>query len=396
MANPFLGAHRYVSFLFPLLALFFVMGWNGIRERLKVIISNVSLKRWLWLMVGSSLLLTLFFYANPLVKRELVLGFFTRYYFPTLFDRSPWMSFADFKYVFWFSVFFITLVSLLGTTRFFSHHPAGRRLVFPILMAGTVLQIGALVSQSQDYAVSIKNINEMEVHLGKWVSHNVPKKALVAINDAGAIKFFGDRRCLDLEGLVSPEMIPYKIMGAESYIICLNKYRPDYFVIFPAWYPRLVEFLSLKEETLYEIQLEDNVAVGGGGYMIVAKPDWKFFDDALQNSGLLKIKPYIPKKSLKRRWRDIQERQGFFPNWKVYNLKGREAEREGDLDKAERLYLRAESYDPQHHEFYLQMAVFYERKGDHTRAMTALQRSTQYQLFPPPLDPDRDVTDWRF
>jgi len=42
------------------------------------------------------------------------------------------------------------------------------------------------------------------------------------------------------------------------------------------------------------------------------------------------------------------------------------------------------------------MAVFYERKGDHTRAMTALQRSTQYQLFPPPLDPDRDVTDWRF
>jgi hypothetical protein len=387
ISNPFLGAHRYVSFLFPLLAVIFVIGWSGMGGRLRTKFPNASLKKWLLLIAGCSLLLFLVFYTRPLVERGALVSFFTRYYFPELPDRSAWTSLADFKYLSWFSVFFIALVSLLGMARFFSHRAAGRRIMFALLMAGAVLQIGTLVSRSRHYALSIKNINEMEVHLGKWISRNLPQGSLVAINDVGAIKFYGDRRCLDLEGLVSPEVIPYKMLGAESYVVYLNEHRPDYFVIFPAWYPPLMSFLSLKEGILYEIQLEDNVAVGGAGHTIVAKPDWEFFDNALQNSGLLEIEPYLPKKSFRRRWFDGQERQGVFPDWKVFQIRGRQAELSGDSDAAEELYRKAESYEPQHHEFYMQMAVFYERKGDHLRATAALRKSTQYQLFPPPVDP---------
>jgi len=98
----------------------------------------------------------------------------------------------------------------------------------------------------------------------------------------------------------------------------------------------------------------------------------------------MNLKPYIPKKSLKRRWYDAQDRQGFPPVWTAYFIKGKEAERRQDLKEADKFYQEAESYDPQNHEFYLYLAVFFEKKGDHAQAKTAFQKSIKYQLFPPP------------
>jgi hypothetical protein len=140
--------------------------------------------------------------------------------------------------------------------------------------------------------------------------------------------------------------------------------------------------LSLKEGIVHEIRLEDNIGLGGQGRMIVAKPDWEFFDNALQETGLLDLEPYVPRKSLRRRWYDAQERQGVFPNWRVYHLKGRQAELSGDPETAERFYQKAESHDPQHHEFYMHMAKFYEKRGAQAQVATAFRKSIRYQLFP--------------
>jgi hypothetical protein len=384
VSNPILGWHRYVSFLFPLLAVFFVMGWERVDVRTKRKISSISLRKKLVWVAGFCGLLTLVFYLHPLVDKGAIYRFFSGYYFPSVQDKSGWLNFCDFKFIIWFIVAFIIAASLLGTARFSKRLSAGSKVLYLLLIAGIVLQAGFLVNRAERCALSVKNINQMQVHLGQWMSRNIPAGSLVAINDAGAIKFFGNRECLDLEGLVSEEIVPYKILGADSYIAYLNDHRPDYFMIFPTWYPPLVRFLGLKRGTFYQVQLEDNVAVGGAGYAIVAKPDWQFFDSTLQNTGLLKIKPYIPKKSIKRRWYDAQERQGLFPNWRVCQLKGREAERMGDLDRAERFYRKALSYDPQHHEFYMQMAKFYDKRGARAQAALAFRKSVQYQLFPPP------------
>lgn len=381
VGNSLSAEHRYVSFLLPILAIFFVIGWEGFDQRARKL--KVRLRKWLYYAGGAALTLTVIFYLNPLVRKDEIFRFLSGYYFPSIQAKASYLNFSDFKFLLSFTVVFIAGVSLLGTTRYFTGLPAGRKTICLLLISGIALQAGFLINWAQRYALSVKNINQMQVHLGKWMDQHIPRRSLVAIHDVGAIKFFGNRECLDLEGLVSPQIIPYKTLGIDSYIVYLNKHRPDYFITFLPYYPTLVRFLRLGQRVLYQVELERNIASGGGGIMIVAKPDWEFFDSTFQNTGLLDIVPYMPKKSFKRRWFDAQERQGLFPSWRVYHIKGREAERRGDLAEAERFYQKAESYDPQRHGFYLHLADFYQRKGDHTRAKMAFQKSIRYQLFPP-------------
>jgi hypothetical protein len=62
---------------------------------------------------------------------------------------------------------------------------------------------------------------------------------VVAAHDIGALGYFGQRRLLDLAGLVSPQVIPF--MRDEPRLAAfLDQQRADYLVTFPGWYPELV------------------------------------------------------------------------------------------------------------------------------------------------------------
>ncbi|MGB2770491.1 MAG: hypothetical protein WBC88_12265 [Candidatus Zixiibacteriota bacterium] len=379
VTNSFYGEQRYVSFLLPLVAVFFVMGLSRSKESTDAGGLKSSVRKWLYCLGGVAFVVSVIFYLNPLVAKDEILRFLAGSFFPSV------LNFASFKFVFPFTVFFIILMALLGSARFFTERPAGKKVAYVLLIAGVILQAGFLLNRGQFYALSVKNINEMQVHLGKWVSRNIPQGSLVAVNDVGAIKFFGDRECLDLEGLVSPEMVPYKIMGRESRIVYLNRHRPDYFVIFPLWYPEVYTYLGLRENVLYEAKLEDNVACGGA-VMKVSTPDWRLFDSTFQNTGILDVRPYIPTKSFRRRWYDAQQRQVLPPDWKVYERMARESWIKKDFKEAEKFFRKAESYDPQDHEFYLYMAGFYQEKGNQGRANWAIQKAMYHQLFPPALE----------
>jgi hypothetical protein len=377
VTNSLYGEQRYVSFLLPLLAVFFVMGWSGFEQSTVPEKLKSKARKWLYCSGGVAFVLSVIFYLNPLVAKDEILRFLAGSFFPSV------LNFASFRFALPFTVFFFILMALLGGARFFTERPTGKKIAYALLIAGVILQAGFLVSRGQFSALSVKNITEMQVHLGKWVSRNVPQGSLLATNDVGAIKFFGGRECLDLEGLVSPQIIPYKIMGRESRIVYLNRHRPDYFVIFPLWYPEVYTYLGLRENVLYEAKLEDNVACGGA-VMKVSTPDWRLFESTFQNTGILDIKPYLPKKSFKKRWYQAQQRQVLPPDWKVYERMARESRSKKDFKKAEGFFRKAESYDPQDHEFYLYMARFYEEKGDLSRANRAIQRSLDHQPFPPP------------
>ncbi len=374
VGNSFYGEHRYVSFLFPLLAIFFVSGWSGFDPGAKTVKLKAVSKRWLYYLGGVALILSVFFYLNPLVGKDEIFRFLAGPFFPSM------LNFPNFKFIFPFTVVFI---SLLATARFLTKRRFGRKVIYLILIAGAILQAGFLVNRGRHYALSVKNINQMQVHLGKWMSQNVPKGSLVAINDVGAIKFFGERECLDLEGLACPQIIPYKILGKESYVVYLNKHRPDYFMVFPFWYPEVYTYLGLWERVLYEVKLEDNV-ICGGSHMTVSNPDWELFDSTFQNTGLLEIEPYVPHKSFKRRWDDALQRQELPPDWKVYEIKGRESWSRKNTKEAEKFYFRAESHHPQHHQFYLELGAFYREQGDGARSAMAFEKAVKYQLFPFP------------
>src|SRR3989304_4304937 len=78
---------------------------------------------------------------------------------------------------------------------------------------------------------------------GRWVRDNTPSGALIAAHDIGALGYFGERRLIDLAGLVSPEVIP--ILRDEAALAAhLQARQAGYLATFPEWYPVLTRGLT--------------------------------------------------------------------------------------------------------------------------------------------------------
>lgn len=129
--------------------------------------------------------------------------------------------------------------------------------------------------KSLEYAYNVKNINEMHVHIGKWINEHTDENAVIAVNDIGAIAFFGNRRIIDTVGLITPEIIPYlrkKPDRQKGLLEYLELKRPDYLVIFPNWYPMIAARSDLFEN-VYSVRIKDNITTGGRE-MIVYRTVW--------------------------------------------------------------------------------------------------------------------------
>jgi hypothetical protein len=124
-----------------------------------------------------------------------------------------------------------------------------------------------LIPAADRYAWAVQNINAMQVRLGRWVDANVPRGATLAVNDIGAIAYFSRRPVLDLMGLVTPEILPYRVDGEDGVIRFIVERCPDYVIIFPAWFPRLAARRDLLVP-IHAVRLERN-EVSGGSEMVV-------------------------------------------------------------------------------------------------------------------------------
>lgn len=60
---------------------------------------------------------------------------------------------------------------------------------------------GGLYRNAQLFAWNCRNIDEMQVELGKWVAANIDSRETFLLNDAGALRYFGGRRAIDMCGL---------------------------------------------------------------------------------------------------------------------------------------------------------------------------------------------------
>jgi hypothetical protein len=124
---------------------------------------------------------------------------------------------------------------------------------------------------SDTYAVNVKNINDMQVHLGRWVARELPREAVLAVNDIGAIAYLSRRRIIDLEGIATPAILPYK--GSDAGLMqFLAERKPHYLMIFPTWYRGLYE--TFKNLTMFPHAIEDNRTCGYYVMMVMHTP-WK-------------------------------------------------------------------------------------------------------------------------
>ncbi|MEK7387505.1 MAG: hypothetical protein AABZ83_13775 [candidate division NC10 bacterium] len=144
----------------------------------------------------------------------------------------------------------------------------GRPAWFRIaVVAYLAMAVVTLVPASSRYGWAVQNINAMQVHLGRWVDANLPKSARIAVNDIGAIAYFSRREVIDLMGLVTPEILPYRRQGEPGVLRYVLETCPDHLVIFPAWFPQIASNTELLEP-VYRVRLERN-EVAGAAEMVV-------------------------------------------------------------------------------------------------------------------------------
>lgn len=130
----------------------------------------------------------------------------------------------------------------------------------------TLAAVFALLG-AQAYTRDVQIIETEMVTMARWVSAYTAPDALIAAHDIGALGYFGQRRLLDLAGLVSPDVIPF-IRDETRLAGWLDQANVDYLVTFPGWYPELVQ--AQKGGLKYQTNAPYSPAAGGENMAIYA------------------------------------------------------------------------------------------------------------------------------
>ena len=145
----------------------------------------------------------------------------------------------------------------------------GRRVGALALLVG---MLAALPGAASRYAWAIQNIEAMQVHLARWVTDHTPPTARLGLNDVGAIAYFSRREIVDVMGLVTPAVLPYRREGETGVLRYLERACPDYLIVFPAWFPTL-SAMTDRFRPVYRVRLDHNT-VAGADELVVYETIW--------------------------------------------------------------------------------------------------------------------------
>ena len=90
----------------------------------------------------------------------------------------------------------------------------------------------------EEFTMHCKYQNERHVAAGRWIKENTEPSSVIATHDVGAIAFYGERKIIDMAGLVTPELIEQ--INDEMYSEYLNNYlaahKVDYIAALRNWF----------------------------------------------------------------------------------------------------------------------------------------------------------------
>lgn len=180
------------------------------------------------------------------------------------------------RYIWPFAPGWFVLVACLGAVagRITSRYAKEAAFV-PGLVTG--IYAGALAGKLKwsidDLANSSRAITQQQVKLGVWAEQNLPKDALIGLNDTGAIAYFSERRTFDVVGLTTESEAKYWVAGAgsryEHYEEMPRERLPTHFIVYPQWFA----CPSVLGEQLYEATVT-NQSILGGASKVVYEADW--------------------------------------------------------------------------------------------------------------------------
>lgn len=91
------------------------------------------------------------------------------------------------------------------------------------------------------YAHNCENILHQQVTVGRWIDRNLRPDAIVGLNDAGAIAYYGQRQTVDLIGLTSAGYARVYRSGLGCLFEHIRREPPPrlptYFAVYPGWFP---------------------------------------------------------------------------------------------------------------------------------------------------------------
>jgi hypothetical protein len=127
------------------------------------------------------------------------------------------------------------------------------------------------------YLQNVLNVQDSDVKMARWLAPRLPKDAVLAVNDIGALKFFLPNRVIDLAGIANPEIrrameagMAHGINAEQTLFDEIERRKPDYLVIFPAWFPNLSKLPIFRP--LYTLDVKDNITMGGPQVVLYATP----------------------------------------------------------------------------------------------------------------------------
>lgn len=148
-----------------------------------------------------------------------------------------------------------------------------RRARLPLVAAALLLLAGLreLPGAAVRNGEAVQNISAMHESLGRWVADHTRPGARLALNDVGAIAYLSRREVVDLMGLVTPAILPYRREGEAGVIRFVEAVRPDYVIIFPGWFTLLPRTPGFR--AVHRVRLVRN-RVAGGDEMVVYETPW--------------------------------------------------------------------------------------------------------------------------
>jgi len=107
---------------------------------------------------------------------------------------------------------------------------ARQAVLIPVVSLGLVaaLSFGTVLTGIDHYHAQ-QQFDRVHHEIGRYLRTHTEETAIVAAEDIGYIGYYSQRRILDRDGLVSPEVVPYNRSGAYGELI--ENYRPDWVVL---------------------------------------------------------------------------------------------------------------------------------------------------------------------
>lgn len=111
-----------------------------------------------------------------------------------------------------------------------------------------------MMYRKSQFAWNCQNINEVQVEIGRWVKRNAPRDAALLTIDAGAIRYFGERKTFDVLGLnnhvllFDRKLLRNIILQPDTLSEYMRSQGATYYVAFPGLLAAIVKNDSFQKQ----------------------------------------------------------------------------------------------------------------------------------------------------